>query len=194
MRGSPYRGALLSMVIESPGHGYGLSGRLRHRVGPAFAIPAQAIYPLLASLKEHGLLRSSEEPKRGSDQMRLVYHPTEQTIPARDAWIASPLPAKDNHLELLLRVVFATPAHVADLEPTLDLYEKRCFAQLNRTRETSAAASSPRGYAIMLARAAAAEEIEARLRWIAKARDVLERLKASSPSSERTEKIGDEPA
>jgi DNA-binding PadR family transcriptional regulator len=63
--------ALLALVAEQPGHGYGLMSRLEARFDGAYQASAGAIYPTLQQLEDEGVVRVET-----SDD-RKVYHVTD---------------------------------------------------------------------------------------------------------------------
>lgn len=52
--------ALLSLLEQSPGHGYDLMKRLEERSGGIYQASAGTIYPVLQQLEDEGLVRSRE--------------------------------------------------------------------------------------------------------------------------------------
>ena len=60
-RSGEVRLALLSLLAESPGHGYQLMKRLEKRSGGLYQASAGTIYPVLQQLEDEGLVRSHEE-------------------------------------------------------------------------------------------------------------------------------------
>src|ERR1700728_765051 len=79
MRGSsPLKGAILGLVMERPGHGYDLGGRLGARLGPTWEIDPKRLYRMLDQLERAGLIAGTiEQDPDHSRQHRTVYHPTE---------------------------------------------------------------------------------------------------------------------
>jgi DNA-binding PadR family transcriptional regulator len=63
--------ALLTLIVERPGHGYELMTRLEKRFDGAYRASAGAVYPTLQQLEDEGLVRI--EPDGG----RKVHHATE---------------------------------------------------------------------------------------------------------------------
>jgi DNA-binding PadR family transcriptional regulator len=59
-RSGEVRLALLSLLAESPGHGYDLMKRLEQRSGGIYQASAGTIYPVLQQLEDEGLVRSRE--------------------------------------------------------------------------------------------------------------------------------------
>ncbi len=62
--------ALLALMVEAPGHGYELMGRLEARFDGAYQASAGSVYPTLAQLQDERLARVKD-----SDE-RKVYHVT----------------------------------------------------------------------------------------------------------------------
>ena len=60
VRSGEVRLALLSLLAESPGHGYDLMKRLEQRSGGVDQASAGTIYPVLQQLEDEGLVRSRE--------------------------------------------------------------------------------------------------------------------------------------
>jgi len=59
-RSGEVRLALLSLLEQSPGHGYDLMKRLEQRSGGLYQASAGTIYPVLQQLEDEGLVRSRE--------------------------------------------------------------------------------------------------------------------------------------
>jgi len=174
MRGSPYRGALLALVVEQPAHGYLLAIRLGHRLGPAYAMEPNAVYQLLDSLELRGLISRCPASDRRGGLSRYVFSPTPAGERAVDEWMAAPIPRRAAQEELVMRVTFSRPRHVPDLEAALKAFEQRCVDLL---RETEASIATPTDWhrkAMGVARLAVREDLEAKLRWIAATRAALQ--------------------
>ncbi len=57
MRGdSALKGAMLSVLLKGPCHGYALARRLNRLLGPTWGIEAKSLYPRLDQLEREGLL------------------------------------------------------------------------------------------------------------------------------------------
>ena len=59
-RSGEVRLALLSLLAESPGHGYDLMKRLEQRSGGLYQASAGTVYPVLQQLEDEGLVRGRE--------------------------------------------------------------------------------------------------------------------------------------
>jgi len=80
-------GLLLAVLVDEPGHGYGLSQRLAVRSGGDLAVPEGSLYPALQRLERRGLVTSAWEAVDG--RRRRVYHLSragrrEAVVAARD--------------------------------------------------------------------------------------------------------------
>lgn len=71
-RSGEVRLALLSLLDESPGHGYDLMKRLEARSGGLYHASAGTVYPVLQQLEDEGKVRSVEEGGK------KVYHITDE--------------------------------------------------------------------------------------------------------------------
>src|SRR5262249_4566764 len=104
---SPFKGAVLGLVIERPGHGYGLAFRLGDRLGPGWGVTPADIYPLLDRLERAGLVRSvAGDLRPGQRQAKVVYHPTAEGTVEFERWMksSSRLPLIRNELMVKIAV------------------------------------------------------------------------------------------
>ena len=131
MRGSsgPLRGALLGLLIQHPGSGGELAGRLKRRLGETWRIDPTDVYRLLKCLLEEGLARAETKPRAGNDaRMRLIYHPTEETAPAVRCWMETLMPREPVRLALQAKLAVATEENVPMVYRALRAYERDCIA------------------------------------------------------------------
>jgi len=124
MRGpvAPFRGVLLGLLLERPGHGYDLANRLVARLGETWRFEPKHVYRLLDRLEEEGLVSSVQEPRRGNERRTLlVYHPTEETSPALRCWMQTLTPREPVRLGMHAKLAVAGPEDVPSLLGALKL-------------------------------------------------------------------------
>lgn len=92
MKGQALKGHLdllvLSVLAQSPCHGYGVIEQLRARSGDAFDLPEGTVYPALHRLEQAGLLESewSEDSGRRRRTYRLSESGRGALVTERSAW------------------------------------------------------------------------------------------------------------
>jgi DNA-binding PadR family transcriptional regulator len=181
MKGSSvWKGPLLAMLLDRPGHVYGLSSRLWRRLGPAWRTNPKDLYRLLEEAEELGLASSTEQEsavKGGAKDMR-VYAPTAKTAAALDCWMERPLPKESFRSALTARMVLSREEHVPLLLHALSEYEEFLFDQ-SRKYDTPFPTDTYTGLERELARKAVVKRVEASLEWVEDARGMLNDFVAS---------------
>lgn len=181
--GSPWKGPLLALLLERPGHPYDFANRLIHRVGPAWRLDSNDAGRVLRRAEELGLASSSMvESKRSHHRVRM-YEPTELTAKAVDYWMSSSVPEEPVRAELWTRMVVSSPEHAPALLQALDLYERQLF-ELVKEHGSSFPIETWKGLELELARRGVVMRVEADLSWIELARGhILEFTGADSGSA-----------
>jgi DNA-binding PadR family transcriptional regulator len=131
MRGSsaPLRGALLGLLLQHPGHGGDLVGRLKRRLGETWRIDVTDVYRLLKRLEEEGVARSEVDERVGNERRtRLIYYPTEQTAEAVRCWMETLMPREPVRLGLQAKLAVAREEDVPRIVRALREYERECMA------------------------------------------------------------------
>jgi DNA-binding PadR family transcriptional regulator len=131
MRGSsaPLRGALLGLLLQHPGHGGDLVGRLKRRLGETWRIDVTDVYRLLKRLEEEGVARSEVDERAGNERRtRLIYYPTEQTAEAVRCWMETLMPREPVRLGLQAKLAVAREEDVPRIVRALREYERECMA------------------------------------------------------------------
>lgn len=165
-------GALLALIREAPGHGYGLAARFRHRVGPAFAIEPQAVYPHLAALHEAGVVDRQVVHRRGGRPV-YIYMPNRYSAEAVREWLSAPLSREAPFREVVIKITFSEPEDLPLLEALLERFERECRTMLragveSRVNETNWGAAMTN-----INRFAVVNDSEAKLSWVDLARNQL---------------------
>jgi DNA-binding PadR family transcriptional regulator len=171
MRGSsPLKGALLGLLLQSPGYGYDLANRLNRRLGPAWQIEAKGLYPMLQQLERANLVSSRRVAAHGPTGQRLIYSPTERAEAALTEWMVAGSLAEPQRGELQAKLAVARTEDVPRLLVALDVYERHCQTLIGASSEEFPKAHSWMALAMHLTRAAVLTRLRAELEWIAFAR------------------------
>jgi DNA-binding PadR family transcriptional regulator len=172
--GSPWKGPLLALLLERPGHPYDLANRLIQRAGPAWGLDPNDAGRVLKRAEELGLATSSWVDSHRSHHRVLRYEPTDLTAKAVENWISSPVPDEPFRAELWTRMVVSSPEHAPALLQALDHYERRLF-DLLKEHDKAFLTETWKGLELELGRKGVVIRIEGDLSWIETARaDILE--------------------
>lgn len=171
---STLAGALLALIMEAPGHGYNLAARFRHRVGPAFAIEPQAVYPYLNALYAAGLIDRQTASKRGS-QVIYLYCANARTVTGYLEWLAAPLSRESSFRELVIKVTFSRPEDMPLLESNIDNFEQLCQDQITNSRRTMVNAGTWDAAMLNASRIAAVFDQRSKIEWAQQLREELRR-------------------
>jgi DNA-binding PadR family transcriptional regulator len=167
--GSPWKGPLLALLLERPGHPYDFANRLVHRVGPAWRLDTNDAGRVLRRAEELGLASSDVvESKRSHHRVRM-YQPTELTSKAVEYWMSSPVPAEPVRAELWTRMVVSAPEHAPALLEALDHFERQLF-ELLKEHSMPFPTKTWKGLELELARRGVVMRVEGDLAWIELAR------------------------
>lgn len=167
--GSPWKGPLLALLLEQPGHSYDLASRLTNRVGSAWKLDHNDADRVLKRAEELGLATSKWADSKRSRRPVQVFEPTPLTSPAVQHWITSPLVEDPYRFEMWTRIVVSGPEHAEALLAALGVCERRVFSLLREygkpfPTETWA------GLELELAREGVTMRLQADLNWIERAR------------------------
>jgi DNA-binding PadR family transcriptional regulator len=174
MRGSPFRGALLALILEldEPVHPWKLATLLERRFGPASEIDYNGVYKMLTSLMEQGLVACAM--RRNDDGgVQKVYGATDLTERALSEWMATPVAEEGSRTELQIKFAFSRPCDVSVLLQTLDTHERRCLGRLAECLEAEVPMSSWTGLRMNIASTWTEERLEGELRWIMRTRESM---------------------
>ncbi len=152
---APLRGALLGLVLEEPGGGGELTGRLQERFGEAWQVDRRDVYRLLDGLVREGLL----ECRQPEPAAAMIYHPTELTSAALSEWMAAAQAREPPRLAIEAKLAVATESDAPALRRALRRHEMECLALV---QALPSIANEP-GSAAALMRASAREAMLARL-------------------------------
>jgi DNA-binding PadR family transcriptional regulator len=170
--GSPWKGPLLALLLESPGHPYDLANRLIQRAGPAWRLDPNDAGRVLLRAEELGLVSSSmAESKRSHHRIRL-YEPTELTATAVEHWMSSVVPEESFRAELWARMVVSGPEHTPALLRAFDHYERQLFELLKEHSDPFPTVTWT-GLQLELARKGVVIRVEGDLSWIELARCII---------------------
>jgi DNA-binding PadR family transcriptional regulator len=183
--------AILGLVIERPGYGYQLAQRLEERFGSSAFAPS-GVYSALDQLSRDQFVRAAGEMGLGPAKRaapRMIYEATDQGVDHFEEWILGSSPAPPLRDELHMKIALCRPSNLPRL---IDLVYGQELACVGRLRDLAASAdSAPTGDCgdwsrLMrgLARDAEVALWRARIEWLQRARELLERMLEESRRSE----------
>lgn len=175
--GSPWKGPLLILLLEQPGHSYELAGRLTRRIGSAWKLEPNDATRVLQRAEELGLATSEWATSKHSRRPVQVFSPTSLTAPAVEHWMNSPLVDDPYRFEMWTRIAVSGPEHADVLLAALERCERRVFALL-REYGKPFPTETWTGLELELAREGVTMRLQADLRWIEKARKKIKEFTA----------------
>jgi DNA-binding PadR family transcriptional regulator len=186
---STLKGPLLMLLLERPGHAYDIATRLSQRVGPAWAIDPNDIYPIVKRFESKGLVagRHEQDPERPHKQL-YVYDLTELGLQAAIEWISTPVSLEPERSELLAMFAVLGEEHAPELLRKLEEYERNCYLAAAAS-EREIPTEAWRGLLMELARKSVVEGLESKIKWIETARDWIEERQASTSESLRASSL-----
>jgi DNA-binding PadR family transcriptional regulator len=180
MRGSsPLKGAILGLVLERPGHGYDLGGRLGARLGPTWGIDPKRLYRIIDQLERAGLIVGKVETDPDNPrQHRTVYHATELAPRALALWLETLAPKEPTRVEIQAKIAAAREQDAPRLLLALRQYERECLELLRDTSERQVPMRSWLGLAMEVVRDASDAQLQAELEWSRRTRKRIEEYAA----------------
>lgn len=181
MKGSPFRGALLALLLEQdePTHAWLLATLLERRLGPASKIEKEAICKMLPALRETGLVDCERESETGSKCLWLANDLTERAV---EEWMAAPAAYAVARSDLQVKIAFSRPSDAPVLLAALDVFEMQCMEQLAACEDTGDAPLARwTGLALNSAGAWAEEHLKADLTWIMSTRGSIREYLSTRP-------------
>lgn len=163
---SPWKGPLLAMLLEGPGHAYELRRQLIKRLRLDLHGRIPDAYRLLEQAEMLGLARSVAEAsqvKRKTDV--CVYEATELTADAYVYWMDSPLAPEFFLPGLLTRLVFARERDLPTLLRACDEYERSRF-EIATAYQREFPTDTWEGLLLELGRLAVLMPVQAELSWL----------------------------
>jgi len=167
--GSPWKGPLLALLLERPGHSYDLAGRLANRVGSAWKLELNDADRVLRRAEQLGLADSKLARSKRTRRPVQVFEPTPLTGTAVEHWIASPLVEDPYRFEMWTRIVVSGPEHADTLLGALRVCERRLF-DLLREYSKPHPTDTWAGLELEVARDGVEMRLQADLQWIEKTR------------------------
>ncbi len=176
MRGSsPLKGAILGLVLERPGHGYDLGGRLGARLGPTWGIDPKRLYRMIDQLERAGLIAGTvERDPDNPRQQRTVYHATEQAPTALALWLETLAPREPTRVEIQAKVAAAREEDTPRLVLALRQYERECLELLRDNAAHQVPVQSWLGLVMDIVRDASDAQLEAEIEWARRTRKRIE--------------------
>lgn len=171
--------AVLSVVIERPGHGYDIGMRFVSRYRPLYRTTVQNVYTNLRRLEAAGFIEPIDpDDHQPSRQVRKeTFRATGDGARNFRGWLRSPIPSETAHRELFVRLRALRPDDYRSMLRLLDQYETAVLGSIGFI-----CAAEPPTVVDDLAREDLEASIESALRWSAGAREKLVDLIAREQS------------
>jgi DNA-binding PadR family transcriptional regulator len=179
--------AVLGSVVERPDHGYRLALRLQQRLGWA-NLTRQAVYLQLDRLAGDGLVHkaAADVPSTDGGARRTLYEATSAGVESFDAWMRAPCALEAARDELYTKIALSKRHHLPELIALTRQLERDCLARLRALERPSPSASSSHldpwaSAAEMLLVNREAATLQTEMRWLQRARAVMETLREDRP-------------
>jgi DNA-binding PadR family transcriptional regulator len=167
--------AVLSVVLDTPSHGYDVCARFEDRFQGLFRSSAPHVYRSLGALEHAGHVRAAELPEaqgRGLTPLELrrkcFWLTTPQGARTVTTWLGASIPPDDARRELWIRLRAVRPGDHAAMLGLLDRYEEAILRSVGYVRALPEATLIEE-----LAREDHEAFVEAQLRWLPGAREKL---------------------
>jgi DNA-binding PadR family transcriptional regulator len=179
--------AVLGSVVERPDHGYRVALRLQQRLGWK-KLTRQAVYLQLDRLATEGLVHkaATDVPSTDGGAHRTLFEATSAGVESFDAWMRAPCALEAARDELYTKIALSERHHLPELIALTRQLERDCLTRLRSLERPSASGSSshPDPWAsaaemLLLNREAATLQTE--MRWLQRARAVMETLREDRP-------------
>lgn len=178
---APLRGALLGLVLEEPGGGGELTGRLQERFGESWQVDRRDVYRLLEGLVREGLLQCREQEQGGAGPAtQLIYHATEQTSAALTEWMAAAQSREPPRLAIEAKLAVASERDAPALLRALRRHEMECLAIVRSLPSPGGNPSSAQALMRESARDAMLARLQAEIEWAQRARRRIEEHAAAA--------------
>ena len=189
---SPVSWALLGLVIEQPGYGYGLVKRFEREYAAMLPIKSDwQIYRSLDGLKEKGLIEemADETPETtvGPRQPKPHYRVTDSGVRFYADWLLRQVWAPRRHAQLFARQLAVLSARPEAALEIIDRYEAMCLAQTSAdpaTTYTLGLTPTDERLATRLTREESRLSLAAVLPWLEFARNEFRALATSDRSTD----------
>ncbi len=172
--------AVLSVVIERPGHGYDIGVRFVSRFHPLYRTTVQNVYTNLRRLRRAGFIEPfflDEDESASQGQVRkATFRATAAGARGFRGWIDSPIPSETARRELFARLRALRPDDHRAMLRLLERYEAAVLSSIGFI-----SAAQPLTVVDELAREDHEALIEAALRWSEGAREKLQAAIAREP-------------
>lgn len=163
--------AVLSIVIERPGHGYDIGVRFVSRYRPLYRTTIQNVYTNLRRLRRAGLIEPidlEDEPASQGQIRKATFRATAAGARGFRGWLDSPIPSETARRELFARLRALRPDDYRAMLRLLDRYEAAVLGSIGFI-----SGAQPLTVVDELAREDHEALIEAALRWSGGAREKL---------------------
>jgi DNA-binding PadR family transcriptional regulator len=179
--------AVLGSVVERPDHGYRVALRLQQRLGWK-KLTRQAVYLQLDRLATEGLVRktAADGPSSEEQARRRPYQATNAGVESFDAWMRAPCALEAARDELYTKIALSKRHHLPELIALTRQLERDCLTRLRALERPSLSASSSHldpwaSAAEMLLVNREAATLQTEMRWLQRARAVMETLREDRP-------------
>ena len=165
--------AVLSVVLELPGHGYDIGTRFVGRFGGLFDSKIPHVYKVLDQLEGQELVVASPYPDLSAEgfkpslrQPKLFYRASSGGAHLCRDWLTGPIPPSAARREVWIRLRATPPTDYRTILRVLESFEKAVVATAGRV-----ARDDPPSLIDVLALEDCETMVEAELRWSASARE-----------------------
>ena len=179
--------AVLGSVVERPDHGYRVALRLQRSLGWK-KLTRQAVYLQLDRLATEGLVHkaAADVPSTDGGARRTLYEATNAGVESFDAWMRAPCALEAARDELYTKIALSKRHHLPELIALTRQLERDCLTRLRSLERPSPSASSSHldpwaSAAEMLLVNREAATLQTEMRWLQRARAVMETLREDSP-------------
>jgi DNA-binding PadR family transcriptional regulator len=163
---APIKAAALAVLLEAPGHGYDVAGRINKRLG-SWAVNPKNIYDPLKQLERAGLVRHQKEPIPEPPGFRKVYYVTDAARQAREDWFDSRPALSVLRADIHARLAFSTEDDLPDLLRALREYRADLLEEIKENeRRWAASRDTWLGLVISHLRAEVEKQCKAEIEWV----------------------------
>jgi DNA-binding PadR family transcriptional regulator len=174
--------AVLGSVVERPDHGYRLTLRLKQTLGWE-NLTRQAVYLQLDRLAGDGLVRKSANVSSTDGRARrTLYEATSAGVRSFEEWMCAPCALEQVRDELYTKIALSKRRNLPELIALTVALERDCLARVRELERPGAPSSLSQadcwaGAAEMLLRNREVAALQTDVRWLQRARAVMEKLR-----------------
>jgi DNA-binding PadR family transcriptional regulator len=187
MKTSP-RHVLLGLLLDRPGYPYQLADRMQKRLGPSWRVDSGQFYRAVKGLERDGLIERIRSESIRS-RRRHIFAITERGVEEFDHWFEeTPDAVSSSARQLLVKITFAGPGRLPQAMTKVEDYRCNCAKLLDeitamRDALPGTEQEPPRDEDALhrLSLSADVFALEAELRWVQDAQQLLTRFAEQNP-------------